>query len=258
MPGVKIEPLAELPFNSSDDSNMTTGKANGELGEGDDGSDGMESPANSTGAASDALATASLDELQSKDYRQVLKIVDRLRLCGLGSILRLPQLVVCGNQSSGKSSVLKAITKVPFPRNENLCTRFATELVMRRDPLESISTKIIPDKTRSEAEQVKLPSFKESITNFGQLLDLIDRATELIGLVKLGDNDDPTRAFSRDVLSVERAGPERPQLTLVEKAVARLDLGLSQTISGLDPTMRRRGSIRRRTTISISTWAGIC
>lgn len=66
------------------------------------------------------LATASLDGLQSKEYRQILDMVDRLRTCGLGSILPLPQLVVCGNQSSGKSSVLEAITEVPFPRKENL------------------------------------------------------------------------------------------------------------------------------------------
>ena len=164
----------------------------------------------------DDLATASLDELQSKDYRQVLDIVDRLRLCGLGSILQLPQLVVCGNQSSGKSSVLEAITEVPFPRKENLCTRFATEIVMRRDPQESIRTKIIPDKARSDSEKESLLAFNETISNFSQLPDLIDKATELMGLGGVGDDSGPTRAFSRDVLSIELAGPDRAQLTLVD------------------------------------------
>lgn len=164
------------------------------------------------------LATASLDELQSNDYRHVLDIVDRLRMCGLGSILQLPQLVVCGNQSSGKSSVLEAITEVPFPRKENLCTRFATEIVMRRDPQESIRTKIIPDKSRSEAEQAELTDFNRTISDFSELPDLIDRATDLMGLGSFDDeeSDGPTRAFSRDVLSIELAGPERAQLTLVD------------------------------------------
>ncbi|CZR58510.1 uncharacterized protein PAC_08402 [Phialocephala subalpina] len=35
----------------------------------------------------------------------------------------LSQLVACGDQSAGKSSVLEALTEIPFPRNENLGTR---------------------------------------------------------------------------------------------------------------------------------------
>ena len=95
----------------------------------------MESPIPAT--------TASLDALQSADQRNVLNIVDSLRECGIDDIVPLPQLVVCGDQSSGKSSVLEAITEIPFPRKENLCTRFATEIVLRRLPESLIATKII-------------------------------------------------------------------------------------------------------------------
>jgi GTPase SAR1 family protein len=42
------------------------------------------------------------------------------------------QLVVVGDQSSGKSSVLQAITKLPFPVSESMCTRFATEVSLIR------------------------------------------------------------------------------------------------------------------------------
>ena len=166
----------------------------------------------------DMLATASLDGLQSKEYRQILDMVDRLRTCGLGSILPLPQLVVCGNQSSGKSSVLEAITEVPFPRKENLCTRFATEIILRRDTNESIHTKIIPDAARPEAEKIKLSAFSETISDFNELPRLIELATDLMGLNNAARANDQTtaRAFSRDVLSVEIAGPDRPQLTLVD------------------------------------------
>ncbi|CAK4033085.1 dynamin GTPase [Lecanosticta acicola] len=162
------------------------------------------------------LATASLDDLQSREYRQILDVVDRLRTCGLGSILPLPQLVVCGNQSSGKSSVLEAITEVPFPRKENLCTRFATEIILRRDQIESIHTKIIPDDARPESEKSKLKAFSESITDFKELPLLIEKATELMGLNDPAGGENSTRAFTRDVLSVEIAGPGRPQLTLVD------------------------------------------
>lgn len=76
----------------------------------------------------DAVTTSSLQALQSSDQRKVMDIVDKLRRTGLSGIVELPQLVVCGDQSSGKSSVLEAITEIPFPRKENLCTRFATEV----------------------------------------------------------------------------------------------------------------------------------
>ncbi|KAF2209027.1 hypothetical protein CERZMDRAFT_114173 [Cercospora zeae-maydis SCOH1-5] len=178
------------------------------------------------------LATASLDGLQSEDYRRILNTVDRLRTCGLGSILPLPQLVVCGNQSSGKSSVLEAITEVPFPRKENLCTRFATEIVLRRDLSESIRTKIIPDSARSEAEKEKLLAFNEIIHNFEELPELIEKATDLMGLNSVtADSSDQTatRAFSRDVLSVEIAGPDRPQLTLVDLPGLILSANKDQT-----------------------------
>lgn len=40
------------------------------------------------------------------DLRKVISLVDLLRDIGLGSQLSLPKVVVLGNQSSGKSSLL--------------------------------------------------------------------------------------------------------------------------------------------------------
>ena len=69
----------------------------------------------------------------------MLDVVDQIRKCVLESIIPLPQLVVCRDQSAGKSSILEALTKIPFPRNDNLCTRFATEIILRRAPVDSLS-----------------------------------------------------------------------------------------------------------------------
>ncbi|KAH7119872.1 dynamin family protein-like protein, partial [Dendryphion nanum] len=160
------------------------------------------------------VSTKSLEALQSHDQRKVMDIVDKLRRSGLSGIVGLPQLVVCGDQSSGKSSVLEAITEIPFPRKENLCTRFATEIVLRRDQSATIKITITPDKNRSKQEQAKLKSFIKSITDFSQLPDIIEDATQVMGLGRVGDIN--SRAFSRDVLSVEICGPSRPQLTLVD------------------------------------------
>jgi hypothetical protein len=92
--------------------------------------EGSDAPIMPVAMDPDAVTTSSLKALESADQRKFIDIVDKLRRNGLSGILELPQLVVCGDQSSGKSSVLEAITEIPFPRKENLCTRFATEVVV--------------------------------------------------------------------------------------------------------------------------------
>jgi len=136
--------------------------------------------------------------------------------CGLEGILNLPQLVVCGDQSAGKSSVLEALTEIPFPKNDNLCTRFATEIILRRASANSITIKVIPDEKRPTVEQAKINTFKETIVDFDNLPKIMDVAIEVMGLSPNANSNAPPRAFARDVLSIEIEGPSRPQLTLVD------------------------------------------
>jgi len=159
------------------------------------------------------LHNMSLDSLQSDDARQLMDTVDRLRKAGLGSIIQLPQIVTVGDQSSGKSSSLEAITGIPFPRKENLCTRFATQIVLRRAPVETVNVSVIPDKLRPTAEQERLNSMQFQLKDFEELGELMDVVTEAMGL---GDDAEVVRAFSRDVLNIEISGPARPHLTLVD------------------------------------------
>ena len=165
------------------------------------------------------LQTSSLEGLQTDEQRRVLNIVAQLRKCGLESILSLPQLVVCGDQSAGKSSVLEALTEIPFPRNDNLCTRFATEIILRRATIDSLTIKVIPDTARPSNEQESIQAFQMSITNFDELPSVMAEAMVVMGLDSLDCAStlaSNAKAFAKDVLSITIEGPSRPQLTLVD------------------------------------------
>lgn len=57
---------------------------------------------------------------------KLLDVINELRVFDVDHELELPQLVVCGEQSSSKSSVLEAISRIPFPRASTVCTQFVT------------------------------------------------------------------------------------------------------------------------------------
>ena len=161
-------------------------------------------------AAQVAMMLPSLQELQSSDQIELLDVIDSLRAQGLSQIISLPQLVVCGDQSSGKSSVLEAISGVPFPRKDNLCTRFATEVILRRDSKTSISVSIVPSKDRSSSEREIISQFRHELATLDDFPALFEKAKDIMGL------SDDSKSFSRDVLRIEMLGPTQPQLTLVD------------------------------------------
>ncbi|KAI7060783.1 hypothetical protein KC365_g15100 [Hortaea werneckii] len=157
----------------------------------------------------------ALEDFQSDEQRSTLDTVSQTRKCGLEAVLPSPQIVVCGSQSSGKSSVLEALTEVPFPRNDNLCTRFATEITLRRAPIDAIRLTIIP----VAADVAKIAGFPETMQDFSELPRTISQAATVMGIGSSGENadaDSPARAFSRDILSFAMEGPDRPQLTVVD------------------------------------------
>jgi GTPase SAR1 family protein len=148
--------------------------------------------------------------LQSKDHEELLNVIDHLRAQGISRYIDLPQLIVCGDQSSGKSSVLEAISGLKFPTKDDLCTRFATELILRRGLENNVTITIVPAEDRNDSERAELESFTAPADAVGDLGALIESAEKAMGLDKL------TRGFSNDVLRVEVSGPRQPHLTLVD------------------------------------------
>lgn len=151
-------------------------------------------------------------EFQSQEHRDLFDIIDRLRSQGISKYVSLPQLVVCGDQSSGKSSVLEAISGMTFPTKDNLCTRFATEVILRRTPGTDVSCKvsIIPDSDRPASEKTRLQEFSPVVDletlNLG---NVVEAAKQEMGL-------SDAKRFSNDILSVELCGPTQPHLTMVD------------------------------------------
>ncbi|EEH39370.1 interferon-induced GTP-binding protein Mx [Paracoccidioides lutzii Pb01] len=151
--------------------------------------------------------------LQSQEHRDLLDIIDKLRSQGINRYVDLPQIVVCGDQSSGKSSVLEAISGLSFPTKDNLCTGFATELILRRSPSSAINISIVPGEDRSEAEKEVLHAFSSSVSiNESGLEKVVEDAKVAMGLSVPGSS----RVFSNDILRVELSGPCQPHLTMVD------------------------------------------
>lgn len=157
-----------------------------------------------------ALENDILNQLCSGDQLELLDAVDGLRSQGIDSYVSLPQIIVCGDQSSGKSSVLEAISGVSFPVKSNLCTRFPTELVLRKTSEIGVSISIVPDLSHDESESRALRSFHEKLDSFTELPDLIEKAKTAMAISTVG------KTFSKDLLRIEISGPDRPHLTIVD------------------------------------------
>ena len=58
------------------------------------------------------------------DYQEILSRIEQVRsVLGDCSIIKLPQIVVIGDQSSGKSSLLSSISGIPFPEASGMTTK---------------------------------------------------------------------------------------------------------------------------------------
>ena len=130
---------------------------------------------------SDPILT-SLVQLQSKDHEEILNVIDQLRLEGISKYINLPQLIVCGDQSSGKSSVLEAISGLEFPAKDNVCTRFATELILRRAPGSGVTAFIHADDGRPTLEKERIRQFRSSTVDLAQFATIVKEAGNFIGL----------------------------------------------------------------------------
>uniref|UniRef100_A0A8C1EY09 Uncharacterized protein n=1 Tax=Cyprinus carpio carpio TaxID=630221 RepID=A0A8C1EY09_CYPCA len=67
-----------------------------------------------------------------ESVQPLIELIDSLRLIGIDKDIDLPSIAVVGDQSSGKSSVLEALSGVALPRGSGTTTRCPLELKLRK------------------------------------------------------------------------------------------------------------------------------
>jgi len=151
--------------------------------------------------------SSALNQLLDADQEKLLDLIDNLRHSSISEYVELPQVIVCGDQSCGKSSVLEGISGQSFPRGEGLCTTFATELVLRRaEP--QIKVKIVPADTKTSMKDWKEMTYDAS-ENLEKLIN--SAKSHLRSIHKV-----PEGSFFKDILRIEVSNPNWPPLTLVD------------------------------------------
>jgi hypothetical protein len=165
------------------------------------------------GAGTPPAMTAVLDHVPlgtDEENSKLLDLVDKLRECRVDQYIDLPQVVVVGDQSSGKSSVLEAITQIPFPTSSTACTRFATQIRLRRDNSLSQTLTKVGILANKPKDQPRYASFTQVIDEGTDFSEIFQNATNLIFQERTGN------FLSKDILSIERIGPNLPHVTLVD------------------------------------------
>ncbi|XP_063249230.1 interferon-induced GTP-binding protein Mx-like isoform X2 [Prinia subflava] len=155
----------------------------------------------------DKAAEHTLYNQYEEKIRPCIDLVDSLRALGIEKDLSLPAIAVIGDQSSGKSSVLEALSGVALPRGNGIVTRCPLELKLKRLP-------------EGQAWQGKI-SYQNVIQNLQSASD-VDGAIRLAQDIVAG----PRGAISGELISLEIRSPDVPDLTLIDlPGIARVAVG---------------------------------
>lgn len=138
-----------------------------------------------------------LNEQFEEKVRPCIDLIDSLRSLGVEKDLALPAIAVIGDQSSGKSSVLEALSGVALPRGKGIVTRCPLELKMKRKKAGSVWY-----------GKISYKDHEEEIDDPGNVEKKIREAQDTIAGVGVGISDDP--------ITLEISSPDVPDLTLID------------------------------------------
>ena len=158
----------------------------------------------------------------SSDVRPWLKLAEDLRTLNLETELNVPQICVMGDQSSGKSSVLEALSGIPFPRGSGLVTRCPIRLVMRKAREHEswfavVSTSLEPSK--------RIP-----VSEVSGLSVVIERLTQTLC--------EGSNQFSTNSITIDLVSPDACDLTVVDLPGIIRTVTAGQSVSVIDQVNR--------------------
>ncbi|XP_022057318.1 interferon-induced GTP-binding protein Mx [Acanthochromis polyacanthus] len=139
----------------------------------------------------------TLNQQYEEKVRPCIDLIDSLRSLGVEKDLALPAIAVIGDQSSGKSSVLEALSGVALPRGSGIVTRCPLELKMKR--------KRDGDEWSGK---INYQDHEELIEDPADVEKMIKTAQDEMAGVGVG--------ISEELISLEIASPDVPDLTLID------------------------------------------
>ncbi|KAI7811989.1 interferon-induced GTP-binding protein Mx1 [Triplophysa rosa] len=129
--------------------------------------------------------------------RPYIEMIDFMRKIGIEKELALPSIAVVGDQSSGKSSVLEALSGVALPRGSGIVTRCPLELKLRKLNFGTDWTAVISYK-----------EVRETFHDPKQVEGFVRRAQNMLAGDGVGICD--------DLISLEITSPDVCDLTLID------------------------------------------
>ncbi|XP_018584114.2 interferon-induced GTP-binding protein Mx3-like [Scleropages formosus] len=141
--------------------------------------------------------SSTLNQHFEEKVRPCIDLIDSLRSLGVEKDLALPAIAVIGDQSSGKSSVLEALSGVALPRGSGIVTRCPLELKMKR----------LKDKQEWHGK-ISYQDITKEIDDPSEVGRLIREAQDEMAGIGVGISD--------DLISLEIFSPDIPDLTLID------------------------------------------
>lgn len=143
-----------------------------------------------------------------KGSNPLLNRINELHAMGVGDLIDLPQMIICGNESSGKRSILEEISHVCFPTKGSFTTRFVTMIKLHHTSTSLFKVAICPTVSKDyDDDPSNEPFLLAVVGNTDDSLSLIEKASGMITSVS-------NQQLCDDVLEIEIAGPEVPDLTI--------------------------------------------
>ncbi|XP_057552432.1 interferon-induced GTP-binding protein Mx2 [Hippopotamus amphibius kiboko] len=163
--------------------------------------------------------------------RPCIDLIDSLRALGVEQDLALPAIAVIGDQSSGKSSVLEALSGVALPRGSGIITRCPLVLKL----------------TKQECEWRGRISYRKAVFHLpdpSMVEREIRKAQDIVAGTGVG--------ISHELISLEITSPDVPDLTLIDlPGITRVAVGDQPQDIGLQIKALIKKYIQRQQTINL-------